>query len=313
MEILNQIFVLFLLLMIGYAGKKIKLLSNQMNNDLSNFILYIALPSLMIISLSSFEYSRDMLYKSVGLIIISVVIYALSIGISYMAAGLLNMKGTTRDIFQFMVVFSNVGFMGYPVANAVYGSEGIFYAAIYNLPFNVLLWTFGIMVMSRPLRNRGSNPLVNERGSLNLKMLLNPGITSVFIGFAMFLTSTKLPGPIHLALEMLGNTTTPLSMLFAGSILADMKAKEVFTNKHVMVGSFIKLMLLPLLVLVLLKSLATDEIMIGIPVVITAMPTATNCAIFATKYGNDYHMGSQAVFITTLLAMLTIPLIVILL
>jgi len=314
METLSQIFILFLLLIIGYFGKKFKVISNNMNHDMSNLILYIALPAMIITSLSSYDFSRDMLIKSGKLIAISWGVYALSIGLSYVIPKLIKIDGNTRDIFQFMVVFSNVGFMGYPVVNAVFGAAGIFYTALYNLPFNILLWTFGVTVISRPMRSHGeSNMLLNEKGSFDMKVFLNPGIASVFIGFAMFLTSTKLPAPVYEAFTMVGNTTTPLSMIFVGSILADMEAKQIFTNKHVFVGSMVRLILLPMIVLVILKLFHLDNIMMGIPVIITAMPVAANCAIFASKYGNDYHMGSQAVFISTLISMLTIPLIVTLL
>ena len=309
MATLNQIMVLFLLLIIGYIGKKYKVISNDMNHDVSNLILFIALPALMITSLSSYDFSRDMLLKSGKLMTISVGVYALSIALSYLIPKLLKIEGTNRDIFQFMVVFSNVGFMGYPVVNAVFGSQGIFYTALYNLPFNILLWTFGVMVMSRPMRGK-SKPKLNDRGSLDLMVLLNPGIVSVFIGFAMFLTSTKLPIQIFQALDMLGNTTTPLSMIFVGSILADMEVKKIFTNKDAFIGSTVRLIVLPLIVLIILKPFHLDKIMIGIPVIITAMPGAANCTIMAEKYGNDSRLGSQVVFISTLLSMITIPWIV---
>src|SRR5690554_5277816 len=192
METLYQISILFLLLLVGYLGKKFKVISNDMNRDVTNLIIYISLPAMMITALSSYEFSMEMLIKSGKLLAISWSVYGFSIVLSYLFSRILKIEGTTRDVFQFMVVFSNVGFMGYPVINAIYGSEGVFYTAIYNLPFNILIWTFGVMVMSRPSRN--AEPMGN-RGGLNLKVFLNPGIAAVFIGFAMFLTSTKLPGP----------------------------------------------------------------------------------------------------------------------
>ena len=312
METLNQIFVLFLLLLIGYVAKKYKLISNNMNHDVSNLILFIALPAMMITALSSYDFSQEMLVKSGKLIVISWCVYALSIGLAILAPKLLKIEGNDKDIFQFMVVFSNVGFMGYPVVNAVFGAEGVFYTALYNLPFNILLWTYGVMVMSRPQR-RLKNSIVDKTGSFNIKMLLNPGIISVFIGFTMFLTSTKLPVAINDTLLIVGNATTPLSMIFVGSILADMEPKQVFSNKCIFLGSIMRLIFIPLIVLVVLKLFNINDMLIGIPVIITAMPAAANSAIFAAKYGNDYHMGSQAVFISTLLSMITIPLIVMLL
>ncbi|WZL73716.1 AEC family transporter [Clostridiaceae bacterium 35-E11] len=312
METLHQIFILFLLLIMGYFSKQFKVVSNDMNHDMSNLILYITLPAMMIASLSSYEFSKEMLIKSGKLMILSWGVYALSIGFSYVVPKILGIEGSTKDIMQFMVVFSNVGFMGYPVVNAVFGEIGVFYTALYNLPFNILLWTFGVVILSRPLR-KNEDPDENHLGRVGWKTLLNPGIVAVFIGFAMFVTSTSLPAPIFKALDLMGSTTTPLSMFFVGSILADMEAKKIFTNSHAFWGSIIRLIVLPMIVLGILKLMQLDEIMTGIPVIITAMPVAANCAIFATKYGNDYHLASQGIFISTLLSMGTIPLIVTLL
>lgn len=312
MATLNQTIVLFLILITGYMGKKFKLITNNMNKDLSNLILYIALPCMIITSLSSYDFSKELLIVSGKLIAISWIVYAASIFLSYPLAKLLKLDGTTKDIFQFGIVFSNVAFMGFPVINSVFGSQGIFYAALYNLPFNFILWTFGVMVLSRPGTDE-VNPILNEKGSINLKILLNPGIISVFIGFILFLTSIKLPGPIFEAMELLGNITTPLSMIFVGSILADIDVKKVFTNKVAFILSGIRLLGIPLILLLVLKQFDLDSMTIGIPVIITAMPIAANCTIMATKYGNDYHLGSQVVFISTMLSMITIPLLVTLL
>ncbi|MFZ5968943.1 MAG: AEC family transporter [Bacillota bacterium] len=304
----NQIFILFLLLISGYTAKKFRVISNEMNRDLSSFILNVALPGMIITSMN-FSFSMELLIKSGKLLVISWVVYGVSIGISYVVPRLLSVDGTRRDIFQFLTVFSNVGFMGYPVVNAVFGEKGVFYAALYNLPFNILLFSFGIMILSRPSRYDGNENSV----AFNWKELLNPGIIAVMIGFILFLTSSSLPGPIYTTLKMLGDTTTPLSMVFVGSILADVSFKTIFTDIKVFLASGVRLLVMPILTLIGLKLLFTDPMIIGIPVIITAMPVAANAAILSTKYGNDYQLASQVIFISTMLSMATIPFIVTLL
>ncbi|QEK11294.1 AEC family transporter [Crassaminicella thermophila] len=309
MQTLTQVFILFLLLMTGYISKRLRVISNDLNHDLSNLILYVALPALVLSSLSNYAFSKQMMIKSGSLLMISLCVYALSIIISYITVKLFKMKGMTRDVLQYGIIFSNVGFMGYPMVNAIFGKEGIFYAAIYNLPFNVLTWTLGIMIMSRTHREK-IKQREHSKGGPKLKGLLNPGIISVFIGFTMFLTSTKFPYPIFKALNIIGSTTTPLSMIFIGSILADMNVKKIFTNGSVFLCSIIRLIFLPMIVLCILKLFNFDQITKGIPVIITAMPVAANCAMFAAKYDSDYRLASQLIFISTLSSMLTIPFIV---
>lgn len=312
MAALNQILILFLLLLIGYGSKKFRVISNDMNRDLSSFVLNVSLPALLITALSSYVFSREMLVKSGILFAISWGVYGLSIAISYGVPKLLRAKPQEKGIYQFMVVFSNVGYMGYPVINAIFGEQGVFYAALYNLPFNILLWTFGIMILSKSPRGAQTGPL-NEKRSIGVKELLNPGIVSVFIGFAMFLMSMKLPEPIFQTLKMVGDVTTPMSMVFVGSLLADIHIGEIFSNGKVFIVSGIRLLVMPIFVLLLLKLLPLDEMMIGIPVIIAGMPAAANCAIMATRYGGDHHLASKGVFISTMLSMATIPLIVALL
>ncbi len=312
MATLNQTIVLFLILLIGYLGKKFKIISNDMNKDISNLILYITLPGMIITSLSSYDFSKELLIISGKLVAISWSVYALSITISYLSTKLFNIDGTTKDIFQFGIVFSNVSFMGLPVINSVFGSEGIFYAALYNMPFNFILWTYGVMVLSRTNKEE-PNQVLNNKGSLNTKLLLNPGIIAVLIGFSMFLTSIKLPSPVFEALSLLGKSTTPMSMIFIGSILADVDVKTIFTNKATFLVSGIRLLVLPLIILLILKQFNLDMITVGVPVIITAMPIAANCTIMAAKYENDYYLASQVVSMSTMLSMITIPLIVMLL
>ena len=312
MQTLNQIFILFLLILVGYVSKKLRVISNDMNRDVSKLVTSVSLPALIISSLSSYNFTQEALVKSGVLVMISCAAYALSICIATVAPKWLKVEGTTRDLFQFITVFSNVGFMGYPVVNAIYGEQGVFYAAIYNLPFNAVLWTYGVMVLSRPLMENKAAVLDN-RGSIDLKLLVNPGLISVFIGFGLFVTSTRLPGPIFSAFQLVGNTSTPLSMIFIGSILADTKIRETFSNGKILIASSLRLLVIPLLVAGALKLLSFQGMMVGIPVLITAMPAAANCAIMSTRYGNDYHLASQAVFVSTVLSMITIPVIAMLL
>ncbi|MEW9123875.1 MAG: AEC family transporter [Thermotaleaceae bacterium] len=312
MQTLNQIFILFLLLLMGYVSKRLKIISNDMNRDLSNLVIKVALPALIISSLSSYDFEKEMLIKSGALIVISCAVYGLSIFIAAVVPKFYGVEGTTKDIFQFMTVFSNVGFMGYPIINAIYGEQGVFYTALYNLPFNAVLWTYGVMVLSRPMA-APKQVVLDNRGSVQIKQLINPGLVSVMIGLCLFMTSTKLPGPVFSAFQAMGNTSTPLSMIFIGSILADTKVRAIFTNSKIFVASTLRLVVIPVIVMVVLRLLGFEGMMVGIPVLISAMPVAANCAIMSTTYGNDYYLASQGIFISTLLSMATIPLIAMLL
>ncbi len=305
MAVLGQVLVLFLLIVVGYVIKKLNLITNDINRDISNLILNVALPAFVITAMN-FSFSPDVLLQSGKLLIISVCIYAVTIAASFIIPKFLKMSNNIKDIFQFAIVFSNVGFMGYPVAQAIFGDVGVFYAAIYNLPFNILLWTFGVYIMTR---NHGEGSASGEN-KLKLKAFVNPGILGVIIGFILFVFSLELPGPILITLDMLGGLTTPLAMIFIGSILADVKGSEIFTDLRVFMISSMRLLILPLAVFLVLRLMGFSGYLIGIPVIITAMPAPASAAIMASKFDNDYEIASKAVFISTLFSIITIPLIV---
>jgi hypothetical protein len=301
MAALEQVFVLFLLIVVGYVIKKMKIITNDMNRDVSNLVLYVTLPAFLITAMN-FSFSPELLEQSGKLITISFGVYALAIGISYLAPKVLGIKGRAKDIYQFVIVFANVGFMGYPVTKTIFGDIGVFYAAIYNLPFNLLVWTIGIYFLTR--RNEEGNK------SFNLKSFLNPGLVAITTGFLLFLFSVELPYFIYKPLSMLGDATTPLSMIFIGSMLADVKATEIFSDRKAFMLSVVRLLILPFIVMIILKGLGLGYYLVGIPVVITAMPAATNAAIMASKFGSDYHFASKVIFISTLISIFTIPIVV---
>jgi predicted permease len=296
-NVFNQILVLFFILIIGIIVKRLNVVSENLSKGLTDIILNISLPALIINSMR-FNFSPEALLKSGKMLLISTIIQVACMAIAVPVIRLFKIQGPKKNIFQFMLVFSNVGFMGYPVINAIYGAQGIFYTALYNLSFNVLCWTIGIMIISNKKENR-----------MSFKNLINPGIISILIGFAVFVFSIKLPGPVASTLEMLGSLTTPLSMLMIGIILADSSIKQAFSDPMVFIMSAFRLLVIPLLSLVVLKMFLSDSMLLGVSVVMAAMPAAANTAIFASKYGSDSYTASKCIFVSTFLSIATIPLI----
>lgn len=306
MKALIQVMVLFSLVGVGYICKKLKIISNDMNHDISNLLVYVSLPALIIVSFSSFEFSGTMLREGAKLLVICVILNVLYIVLSYIFSKILKVRGTTRDVFQFALVFTNAGFMGFPIAYVVFGEIGVFYMAIFNMLSDIFLWTFGVRVMSRPLRKSIEENKDYGWSSL-FKQLMNPCIVAVFIGLAIFLSSIKLPTVISSSLELIGNITTPLSMIFIGSMLGDLKFDEIINDTKVLLCSFIRLLVLPLFVLGILKLFNIGGLLFNILVVATALPPAVSTSIVAAKYGNDYYLAAKLVFVSTLFSIATIP------
>lgn len=297
--VFEQILALFLQLLAGYSARKSGLLDSLLTKGLSGLLLKLALPALIIDSMQK-PFSLSLLKESGVILLISLTVYASSIVIALLFPRLLAATPDERGVFSFALIFSNVGFMGYPVVFAVFGETGVFYAAIYNLPFNLLLFTLGIMIISKKIE--GAPPI-------NWKLLVNPAVAAVFVGFFFFLFSIALPRPVAVAVHQLGLLTTPLSMLLVGSLLSTMPVKKVFTDRRVYIVSLMRLLVLPFLVWLALQNLRLPEMLVGIPTVITAMPAAANSAILAEQYEGNAALASQIVFLSTLLSVLCIPLV----
>lgn len=299
-SLINQIVVLFLLMAVGYVSKKTKVLDQETIRGISMLILQVTLPALIISSMQ-FPFSRDLLNTSLLIVLISVVTYAVMIGFSYAYARKAKMQSARMDVTQFSLVFANVSFMGFPIISVLYGDQGIFYGALFNIPFQALLVTLGVVFMTRHSETNS--------GKMNLrKALASPGLIAIFIGFGFFVLPVSLPAPLFQSLQMVGATTTPLSMLLIGGMLADVPFFSVFGDRDLYQVTFLRLVVLPALVFIPLKLLGAEGMLLAIPVMIIAMPVATLTGAFARLYGSDYYFASKVIFLSTLCSLVTIPL-----
>lgn len=301
-DVFNQILIIFLIMIVGYASKRLNAVTDGFCKGLVGFVTNISLPALIISSME-YDFSPQMLVMSGKILIISGVAYLVSILLANIITAVYKMEDSKKAVFKFMIIFANVGFMGIPVINAIYGSEGVFYTAIYNMPFNFLVWTLGVIIL------KGGR----EKSKITLKSFVNPGTVSVLIGFIIFIFSIKLPGPIGSTIDMIGSLTTPLSMFYIGTMLAGMKIKHLFSDKSTFIMSIFRLIILPAVIFLILKPFVSNRLLIGVPIVLNAMPAAANSAIMAGLYDGDVYTASQGIFISTMLSIATIPLLVLLL
>lgn len=306
MVVAKQVLILFFMILTGYGAKKLKIIKKEMNESLINLVLYVMLPALILTSMN-FDFSLDILIKSGKILLISLIIYSSTMAVSFLIPKIVKGAKTQTVIYQFAFIFVNVAYMGYPVINSVYGKLGVFYTAIFNLPFNFFVWTFGVWLLTKD-----HEEFKGKANHFSVKTFINPAIVALGIGFFLFLFSIRLPQMIYDTLGSLGAATMPLSMIFIGSILADVEIKDIMTDRKSLVYALLRQILVPLIVLFALKALGFEGYMAGIPAIISAMPVAANTALLASKYENDYQLASRLVFISTFVSIFTIPVIVML-
>lgn len=289
----NQVTILFLIMCVGIYGRKKKILNEEINKGLTQILLRITLP-FMIITSFNYTYSKEMSLNMKKTFLYSLFIHFILIFIGNILY--LKIEKDKRDILKFVTVFSNCGFMGFPILEGIYGNVGMLYGSIFNIPFYVLIWSYGLMLFSQ------------KKDLQALKRIFyNPGIVSVAIG--LFTFSIKIPLIIENTMKLIGNMTTPISMIIIGFMISGIKIKEIFKEASIYYASFIRLILAPALTFFIFQLLKTDVIITNVAVIIQAMPVAVVCAVFAKDNNKRPEFASQAVFITTLLSIITIPIV----
>jgi len=285
---------------IGFAAKKGGVIGDKDIPGLSGVTLNIALPALMLMSMQR-EFDAAIFANSLLIMGLAVLTYMSCFALSYPLTKLLKTAEDERPVYKFSLIFSNNGFMGIPVVYAIFGAEAMFYAAMINVVFNIILFTIGIFIM----RGEGS------KGKMGLKsVLFNKIILSTIVGFLFFVFSIRIPEILGSGLTMLGSMTTPLAMIVTGALLASNDIKSVFTGWRIYVVVLFRLLILPLLVFFILRWFISDGMVLTILTIITAMPVAVIMAILAAEHGKAPHLASKIVFVSTVLSIFTIPFIV---
>lgn len=289
----SRIISIFLMGLAGYVARKIKVLDRQATSGISAFILNITLP-LMIIGSFDRSVPRSALPELGMTALWAVGIHALAILLSTLVFR--KMEGKASKVLRYVTVFSNCGFMGFPVIESIFGKEGLMYASVFVLVFQVFLWTYGVFLFSG----------ASIRGTLK-KALLNPGTASVAIGILLWVAPFELPSAVTEAAGMLGSTTTPLSMIVVGASLADAPLKGIFSGWEPWIGTAMRLLVMPALVFGFLGITGQGGMPAKVSAILAAMPAAAQTVIFAEKHQADVTLASRIVFLSTVFSAITIP------
>lgn len=299
-EIINQILVLFIIILLGFILKKMNIIDELLIKKLSALLLKITMPALIISSMQLKQVDQAILKECMFIFVFSGFIYSISILFAIFLTKVTKCNKADEGVYRFMLVFANVGFMGFPVLTAILGKESLFYGAIFNLPFNFLVYTIGIYFLKKKSENKND---------LTWKIFVNPGVVAVLIGLILFIFNIKLPFALNQAVIMIGDLTVPLSMLIIGGVLTNIHLKEVLSNWRIYLFSLLRLIAFPLMVLCIVRLFTSNEYIIGTAFILTAMPMATNGVILAEQYEGNARLASEAIFVSTLLSIVTIPVI----
>jgi predicted permease len=299
-SIMTQMAVLFLILALGYIANKTKILNVAGNKLLSRLVVNVTMPCLMLSSVMDGTVNAT---GSQALVfsLLTVAALALAFLIAWPVPVLIGVPREERNLIRFLMIFGNIGFMGYPVVGAIFGNSGLFYVTLINIPFNIITFTLGILLIS------------GKNSKLSVGMLLSPSLIASLASVLLFAVHVTVPAFIADTASIVGHMTTPAAMLIIGSSLAEIPVREVFSEVRLYPVALVKLIVIPVALWFILHFFIADAQMLGILIVETGMPTATIATMLSLQYGGNDRLASKGIFITTLLSVVTIPLLVLLL
>lgn len=310
----RQMTVLFLLMIVGFFAFHKDILSEEVNKKISSIVVNIANPAMIISSVLGDNSAISA--KDITLVIlISIIFYVSLILLSFILPWLLRVNRSSRNTYSLMLVFSNIGFMGMPMIKGMVGEEGLLYGAIFLIPFNVLIYTYGVAMMQGEQKETQAQEEREKAKSRKkawwkkIKSIFNLGVIACVVAIVIF--AFQIPVPLVFAefFDMLGDLTAPLSMLVIGASFHLLKPEDLLGDKRLIFYMLLKLLAVPIGGMALVTIFISNKVMLGVILIMLATPVASMVPMLAQEYGGDIETGTKAVAVSTLLSVFTIPIV----
>jgi len=319
--IITQMAILFLLSAIGFICARTRYYKADYGFVLSKYVIRIAMPMTILSKAFTVQFTKNDYFEGIWLFFFALIFLALTYGISCFVTKKMRLPDNTANVYKIQSMFGNVIFFSFPVLMAMFGDKGVLYALFYNMGNDLLLWTLGVYLISKDANAKKGN----------WKHLINPNTISFIISISCMLigVSTKVAtindgifktiyNVFLSVINMIGTTTSPVAMLFIGMMLAAYPLsdfKGIKNNLTILAVTAQKMLILPAIslgIVYLLKDfIPLNVVLIG--VLQLAMPIGTITASMAAEYKSDCSFATRAIFVTSILSMITLPLIVIIL
>ncbi|MCI8669879.1 MAG: AEC family transporter [Lachnospiraceae bacterium] len=299
MEILQQMIVLFIIMGIGFAAYKSNIITSETRGKLSSIVVNIANPALILSSVSgeAVNIKNMELLKTLG---IAVILYFILIIIAAVLPILIGTEPSSRRVYSAMTVFSNIGFMGFPIISEIYGNEALLYGSLFLLPYNILIYTYGISLM-----DKGQNK--EKETGIQWRKIFNNGVIACVLTLILFITKIPVPYVAAKTIEMVSNLTAPLSMMVIGASLAVISVKEMITDTKLLLFVAIRQLILPVILSLLIFSVLSNRLLCGVCMIMLSTPVGSMTSMLAEEYNGNYELASKGVAITTIVSVISLP------
>ena len=300
--------MLFAIVVVGYIAGKLGYMGETFDKRLSKVVIDITCPALILSSAMTGELpDRRYILPLLG---ISVLTYALLTGVALLLPRFLTKKKDDEGVIGFAMMFGNVGFMGYPIVASIFGHEAVFYAAVLNVVNTFTVFTIGTMLVVGKNQSTVEEKEMSRKKMLRKVLYSTPMLSAYLTMLIVALEIKDIPEFISQPLTMIGNITVPAALLIIGSSMSQLPLRALLGNGTIYATTLMRLAILPVGIHYLMTLLGFSSFVVGINTVVIAMPVATYGTILCLRHGKDTTLITEVTFITTLLAMISIPLLV---
>ena len=293
---------LFVIVIVGYGAGKLGYMGGTFDKRLSKLVIDITCPALILSSAMTGELpDRQFILP---LLLISTLTYIVLTAVAFFLPRYLTKRREDEGAIGFALMFGNVGFMGYPVVASIFGHQAVFYAAVLNVVNTLAVFTVGTILIV--------GDFVGGKRFQKKVLYSTPMLSAYLAMLIVALGIDGIPGIISQPLTMIGNITVPAALLIIGSSMSQLSLRTMLGNATIYVTSLFRLVLIPLGLYFLCLALGFDPYVVNINTVVIAMPVATYGTILCLKYNRDTTLITEVTLVTTILSMLTIPLLTLL-
>lgn len=305
--ILSQMLMLFAMMLVGYFIWKMRWFDESAYQKLSKIVVNILNPLLVIYGVTGKEAtgSARLILLNIGFVIFY---YTLLIVVGVLVVIILRPKKSEKKLYRLMTLFPNVGFMGIPVITSIFGMESMIYVVFYMLGYNLLLYTYGMVLARKAGEDAGVYQESSVKGG-QWKKLINAGVVASVAAVVIFWFQIKLPVAVIDFCDYMGNAVIPLSMLLIGMSIAKVDLKTIFTKPRIYAYTLIKMLFVPVVMISLLKAFPMNETIFGVFILQLAMPVGSIVTLIAKENGADEITCTNGTVVTTLASILTIPIV----
>ncbi|MDE6405949.1 MAG: AEC family transporter [Lachnospiraceae bacterium] len=326
--VLQQMVIIFILIGIGMILYRRKIISEEGSKQISGLIINVTNPALLICSALD-DGPKASLRELGTALAVYAGIFALLIAVSFLLPYILRVPKNLHYAYQMLTVFGNVGFIGIPLASAVIGSESLIFVSIFNLLFNLLIYTFGISLLQRAAAGQTHDSASSSAGQAKddaalpaeharrkavlpapnrLQKLVNAGTISAAVTIIFYLGNFPVPVILSSALSYTGRATTLLSMLVLGVSVAQMAPKDIFSHPKLYAFTLLRQILVPIGCMLLMRGVVDNKLILNTMLLMVAVPAANMPLMLARQMDMETEAISQGIILTTVLSLVTVPL-----